>query len=151
LRPAGRIYLMTSTGDAAASRAFGPSLSKVGEVLRLVGAGLLAWSAALHIYLWHEYFHRVPTIGPLFIAQGLAAMAVAVAIVAFRHPVLELIGALLLAATAGALLLSVWNGLFGYKERLGAPYVGMSLAVEISGAVVLLLAAASHPAGHRSR
>jgi hypothetical protein len=49
----------------------------------------------------------------------------------------------LLAATVGALLLSVWVGLFGYRERFAAPYVGMSLAVEISGVVILGLAAVS--------
>jgi hypothetical protein len=114
----------------------------IGTGLLLVGAALLLWSAALHLYLWADYFHRVHTIGPLFMAQGIAGVAIAIAIVAFRTPALALVGAFLLAATAGALLLSVWVGLFDYRERLAAPYVGMSLAVEIPGTVILVVAAA---------
>lgn len=113
----------------------------VAFVLVLVGAGLLVWSASLHLYLYGYYFHKVRTIGPLFIAQGAAGNAVAVGLVAFRKAVLALVGALLLAFTAGALLFSVWFGLFGYRERLSAPYTAESLGIEFAGAIVLVGAA----------
>jgi len=50
-------------------------------------------------------------------------------------------GAVLLAATAVGLLLSAGIGLFGYRESLAVPYAGTSLAVEFTGAVVLMVAA----------
>lgn len=110
------------------------------------GALLLIWCGALHFYLWVDYFHRVRTIGPLFVVQGTVAVLCGAAIVASRKRMLALVGAVILAATAGALLVSAWVGLFGYHERLRAPYVGMSLVVEILGAVALLLSmAVSNP------
>jgi hypothetical protein len=50
-------------------------------------------------------------------------------------------GAVTLAATAVGLLLSVYAGLFGYKETLLVPYAETSLWVEFTGAAVLLAAA----------
>ena len=50
-------------------------------------------------------------------------------------------GAVLLAATAVGLLLSAGIGLFGYTESLAVPYAGTSLAVEFTGAAVLMVAA----------
>jgi membrane associated rhomboid family serine protease len=107
----------------------------------LIGACLLAWSSALHLYLYTYYFYRVPTIGPLFIAQGATGSLLAAATVVFRKALLAVAGALLLAFTAGALLFSVWFGLFGYHERLSAPYTGQSLGVEAAGALALAGAA----------
>ena len=110
-------------------------------LLVLAGAGLVAWSAALHLYLYGDYFHRVPTIGPLFVVQGAVGCLTALAIVAFRRSLMALAGAVFLIATAGGLLFSVWHSLFGYHERFGAPYVGESLIVEGVGAVLLIGAA----------
>jgi hypothetical protein len=50
-------------------------------------------------------------------------------------------GAVLLAATAVGLLLSAGTGLFGCQESLAVPYAETSLAVEFTGAVVLMVAA----------
>ena len=111
----------------------------------LAGAALLLWSGALHFYLWVDYFHRVRTIGPMFLAQGVLTVLCAGALVLWRRPVVAGAGAVVLAATAGALLVSVWTGLFGYHERMRAPYVGMSLVVESLGTGVLLVAARSGP------
>jgi hypothetical protein len=55
--------------------------------------------------------------------------------------VLLVAGAVLLAATAVGLLLSASSGLFGYQESLAVPYAETSLAVEFTGAVVLMVAA----------
>jgi len=62
-------------------------------------------------------------------------------LVLFRWLVLMAAGAVTLAATAVGLLLSVYAGLFGYKETLLVPYAETSLWVEFSGAAVLLAAA----------
>lgn len=63
-------------------------------------------------------------------------------ILVLRKAYVALAGAALLTATVGGLLISIWNGLFGYHERLAAPYVTESLIIEGIGAVVLVLAAA---------
>jgi hypothetical protein len=105
--------------------------------LVLTGSALLVWSAVLHLYLYSYYFHTVPTIGPLFIAQGVAGTVLAGGLVVFRKAVFALAASALLALTAGALLFSVWFGLFGYHERMSAPYTSESLGVEVAGAVVL--------------
>jgi hypothetical protein len=42
-----------------------------------------------------------------------------------------------LAATAAGLLLSVYVGLFGYKESLAVPYAQSSLVIELTGAALL--------------
>jgi amino acid transporter len=52
-----------------------------------------------------------------------------------------IIAAILLAATAVGLLLSAGVGLFGYQESLAVPYAETSLAVEFTGAAVLVAAA----------
>ena len=116
-------------------------LGPVAVVLVLVGAALLVWSAVLHLYLYGDYFHKVGTIGALFIAQGAAGNSIAVALLGFRKAAFALAGSLLLASTAGALLFSVWFGLFGYRERFSAPYTSESLGVELAGAAVLAGAA----------
>ena len=116
-------------------------LGAVALVLVLAGAALLVWSAVLHLYLYGDYFHKVRTIGALFIAQGAAGNSIAVALLGFRKAALALAGSLLLASTAGALLFSVWFGLFGYRERFSAPYTSESLGVEVAGAAVLAGAA----------
>ena len=119
-----------------------PTQQKFSMALVLTGGALLLWSAVLHLYLYSYYFHTVPEIGPLFIAQGTAGTVLAGALVVFRKAVFALAAAALLALTAGALLFSVWFGLFGYHERMSAPYTSESLGVEVAGAVVLAGAAA---------
>jgi hypothetical protein len=41
-------------------------------------------------------------------------------------------------ATIGGVLLSVYVGVFGFMDALGAPFAGLSLAVEGAGTVVLV-------------
>lgn len=64
-----------------------------------------------------------------------------VALVGLHKAALALAGSLLLAVTAGALLFSVWFGLFGYRERFSAPCTSESLGVEVAGAAILAGAA----------
>ena len=62
--------------------------------------------------------------------QAIARIVFAVAIVAFRWPVLLAAGAVAGLATGVGLLLDVHIGLFGYTESLSVPYAVLSLAVE---------------------
>ena len=118
----------------------------------LAGAALLIWSAVIHLHLWATGYRHIPTIGPLFLVQGIAGIVVAVAIVALRRPIVLVGGALFAAGTVGGLLLSVNVGLFGFQDSLSAPFAVQSLVVEsiafavLGGTTVLALAAAGrHP------
>jgi hypothetical protein len=111
------------------------------SLLALVGAALLVWSSAIHIELWSDGYESIPTIGPLFLAQGIGGIVVALAVAIFRRLAVLAAGAVTLAATAVGLLLSVYTGLFGYQESLAVPYAVSSLVIEFTGAAVLVVAA----------
>ena len=106
------------------------------------GAGFLVWSAVIHLQLWADGYQDISVIGPLFLIQAIASIILAVAIIASRRLVLLAAGAVAGLATAAGLLLSAYDGLFGYTESLAVPYAVLSLAVEFTAAFVLLAAAA---------
>ena len=127
------------------------------NILALAGAVALVWSSVIHLQLWSDGYQTISVIGPLFLIQGIAGIALALVLVAFRWVVLLTAGAVLLAGTAVGLLLSAGIGLFGYQESLAVPYAASSLAVEFAGtavlaaAVVIVLAARLRPRLVRSR
>src|SRR5205807_5821120 len=103
----------------------------------VVGAALVATTGAIHLHLWATGYQNIPTIGPLFLFQGVVGAVLAVAVVAWRRLVTVVAAAGFMIATIGGLLLSVYIGLFGFTDTLSAPFAGLSLAVESAGAVVL--------------
>jgi hypothetical protein len=107
-----------------------------------VGAALVATTGAIHLHLWASGYRTIPTIGPLFLLQGIAGAALAVALVASRRLLTVVAGAGFMVATIGGFLLSVYVGLFGFMDTLAAPFAGVSLVVESAGAVVLSVVAA---------
>jgi hypothetical protein len=111
-------------------------------VLVVVGAALMVWSGVIHLQLWSDGYRSISVIGPLFLIQGIGGIALAVVIAVFRRVVLMAAGAIMMAATAAGLLLSVGIGLFGFQESLAVPYAMSSLVVEFVGAAVLAAAAA---------
>jgi hypothetical protein len=124
------------------ARATAPALRWTVNGLAWTGALLMLASAIIHVRLWADGgYQGIAVIGPLFLAQGVAGILLAVALGVFRRLGLIMAGAGLLAATAVGLLLSVHVGLFGFRESMAAPYAGMSLVVEFAGAVLLAVAA----------
>lgn len=100
---------------------------------RLPVAGLLAWMGWIHLHLWSGGYSHVPTIGPLFLANFVVAVTVALAVLAapVRLLVPAAAGAVLTAAgTLMALILSVNVGLFGFRDSSGAPFAHLSVWVE---------------------
>lgn len=90
-------------------------------MLRLAGAGFLIATAAMHLDLYLTGYRTIPTIGPLFLFQVIAAFALGGLVLAglVVRPGRRLIaaaGSLFLVATLGGYLLTVWVGLFGFKE-----------------------------------
>lgn len=108
------------------------------SVLAVAGAGLLIWSAVIHLRLWAGGYNSIATIGPLFLSQGVGGLVLAVAVALFRRLVLLAAAAVTLAATAAGLLVSAHAGLFGFRESLAVPYAELSLDIEFTGAAVLL-------------
>ena len=89
--------------------------------LRVSGAALLIATAAIHLDLYVTGYRTIPTIGWLFLLQVIAAFGLGVAVLAIGSRLVK--GGPLAGCnpaspwpTLGGYLLSVWIGLFGFKE-----------------------------------
>ena len=122
--------------------------SPVSTVLCLVGGVLLVVSSVIHLHLWSTGYRHIPTIGPLFLLQGIVGIVLALLVGVTRRVWAALLGALFAASTIGGLLLSVEVGLFGFKDSLSAPDATLSLVVE--SAALVVLAAAVLLGSHRT-
>jgi hypothetical protein len=107
-------------------------------VLRLAGAGLLVWVAAIHLDLWSEGYRHIPTDGTLFLADAIGGFALAAILLAWPRPLAGLLGTGFMASTLAALILSINVGLFGFQESIRASFVVESILLESIGAVALL-------------
>ncbi len=107
-------------------------------VLRLAGAGLIIWVAAILLDLWSEGYRHIPTDGPLFLADAIGGFVLAALLLVWPWPLAGLLGAGFLASTLLALILSINVGLFGFQESIRASFVVETILLESLGAVALL-------------
>lgn len=108
-------------------------------LLRIAGAALIAVIGYIHYFLWWiEKYRFLPTNGPLFLLDVIAAALFVVALLAWPRPLIGLLAAGFAATTMGALLISHYVGLFGLQESFSANYAVESLFVESIAVVVLL-------------
>lgn len=107
------------------------SLRALAVALRVGTVGLLVAIGVIHLHLWVEGYRLIPTNGPLFLIDAIAAFALAAALLAWPRPVLGLAAAGFAGSTLGALLISLTVGLFGFKEAIGASYVVLSIVLEV--------------------
>jgi predicted lipoprotein with Yx(FWY)xxD motif len=84
--------------------------------LRLAGAGLLTATASIHLDLYLTGFRNIHIIGWLFLFQVIAAFGLAAVILLSGSRLVAAAGALFALSTLGGYLLSVWIGLFGFRE-----------------------------------
>jgi predicted lipoprotein with Yx(FWY)xxD motif len=123
--------------------------------LRLAGAGLLVATAAIHLDLYVTGYSTIHVIGWLFLLQVIAGFALALA--ALLVPLVArsswlpaaasaALGAGFAVATLGGYLLSLWVGLFGFREIRTTAGVVAGVIEVAAFAVLALLAAASVPA-----
>jgi len=82
----------------------------------IVGAALLIASGAIHLDLYLTGYNSIPTIGPLFLLQIIAAFALAIAIPLTGLRLAYAAGAAFAIGTLGGYLLSLKIGLFGFTE-----------------------------------
>jgi hypothetical protein len=118
-------------------RPTGSAARRAGITLGLIfGSALLAASGVIHLHVWSMGYRTIPTIGPLFLVQGISGAILAVLLVLSRRLLVVVIAGFMIA-TIGGLLLSIYFGLFGFMDSLAAPYAGLSLGIESSGVALL--------------
>jgi len=147
-----RLGTIRDAGPAAREHAGRPTSAWPSVILRVVGSGLLIATGAIHLDLYLTGYRTIPTIGWLFLLQVIAAFGLGLAVLAIpRRLVLPgrltaAAGAGFALATLGGYLLSVWIGLFGFKEVRTGAGIAAGL-VEVAAFVVLAaLALAPTPA-----
>jgi len=113
---------MTGTTRAVTQEPGSPTLDWRRGVLLVAGSGLLFATGAMHLDLYLTGYRTIPTIGWLFLLQIIAAFGLALVILVLgllRAPVSRLAalaGGLFALSVLGGYILSVWIGLFGFKE-----------------------------------
>ena len=111
-------------------------------ILRVAGSGLLIAAGAIHLDLYLTGYRTIPTIGWLFLLQVIAAFGLGLAVLAIPGRLVipsrlaAAAGALFALSTLGGYLLSVWIGLFGFKEVSTTAGI-VAGAVEVAAFVVL--------------
>jgi predicted lipoprotein with Yx(FWY)xxD motif len=122
--------------------------------LRVAGAALLAATGGIHLDLYLTGYRSVPTIGWLFLLQVIAAFGLALAVVVSGSRLAAAAGAGFALSTLGGYLLSVWIGLFGFREvRTTAGIVAGVIEIAAFAALAVLAAtpaASPRTAGHPS-
>jgi predicted lipoprotein with Yx(FWY)xxD motif len=107
--------------------------------LRVAGAALLAATGGIHLDLYLTGYRSVPTIGWLFLLQVIAAFGLALAVLVTGSRLAAAAGAGFALATLGGYLLSIWVGLFGFREvRTTAGIVAGVIEVAAFAALAVL-------------
>jgi hypothetical protein len=107
-------------------------------LLRLGCVVLLAWIGYIHLHLWQEGYRQIPTDGPLFLLDGVAAFLLAAVLLLWPRPLAGLLAAGYTASTLGALIISLSVGLFGFRESISASFVTESLTIEAITVLALI-------------
>ncbi len=116
--------------------------------LRLAGGGLLVATGASHLDLYLTGYRSIPTIGWLFLLQVIAAFGLGVVVLATGTWLAAAAGAGFALATLGGYLLSLWIGLFGFKEvRTTAGIVAGVIEVAAFAALAGLTGLTAAPGG----
>ena len=122
----------------------GASLPRRSWYYGIAGAAFLIASGAIHLDLYLTGYRSIPTIGPLFLLQIIAAFVLAVAILVTRHWLAAAAGAGFAASTLGGYLLSLKVGLFGFTEvrttaGIVAAIIDVAAFAVLATAVILAL------------
>ena len=151
-----RLTTARGAGRAAREHAGRTAPGWAAVILRVVGSGLLIATAAIHLDLYLTGYRTIPTIGWLFLLQVIAAfgLGLAVLVIPSRFAIASRLaaaaGAGFALATLGGYLLSVWTGLFGFKEVRTTAGIAAGvievLAFVVLAALALAPAAANAPA-----
>lgn len=128
-----------SEGEAFVDAAEHPAL----KIVRGLVAAAVLLSADIHLVLYLDGFADIPMIGPMFLINVVAGLAIGVGLLIVRHWFVPLLAAGFGAATFGAYLISATVGLFGVQEQTWtaqAVLAAVSEIIAVLGGVVLLAA-----------
>jgi hypothetical protein len=110
------------------------------RILLWIGAALLVVSGLVHLHLWDIAYRHVDTLGPLFIVQGVATIAVAILLVVWPRGIVVVAGLLLAVATLVGFFKALNGGIFGFTLPTVTSWAKLALGAEL-GVVVVLAAA----------
>jgi len=117
-----------------------------GDVVALgavvAAAILMVLSGLIHVHLWDIAYRHVATLGPLFLVQGIVAIAAGLVILATRNILLVAAGAALCIGTIGGFILADTVGIFGFKLPYITTEAWTVLVVEIVAIIALSVTAA---------
>ena len=119
--------------------------------LRAAGAGLLAAAGAIHLDLYLTGYRTIPTIGWLFLLQVITGFALGLAVLATGSRLVAAAGAGFALATLGGYLLSIWVGLFGFKEVRTTAGIVAGIIEVVAFVALAMLAALPGAARHRAQ
>src|SRR5262245_51572632 len=117
----------------------------------IAGAALLIASGAIHLDLYLTGYNSIPTIGPLFLLQIIAAFLLAVVIPLTGNRLAYAAGAGFALSTLGGYLLSLKVGLFGFTEVRTAAGIWAGLIDVAAFAVLAAGAVSGLDLGRRTR
>jgi predicted lipoprotein with Yx(FWY)xxD motif len=115
-------------------------------ILRVAGSGLLMATGAIHLDLYLTGYRTIPTIGWLFLLQVIGAFGLALAVLAIPGRLVvpsrlaAAAGAVFALSTLGGYLLTVWIGLFGFKEVRTTAGIAAGVLEVVAFAVLAALA-----------
>ncbi|HVF14604.1 MAG TPA: hypothetical protein VM942_08390 [Acidimicrobiales bacterium] len=108
---------------------------------RLLAAGFVLIGGLIHYSLWSGGYRFIPSIGPLFLANLVVSVLVAVALLASGRRAVVAAGAALTLGSLGALVASRTVGLLGFTESWTEQSFQV-LAAEAAAVVALAMVAA---------
>ncbi len=147
-----RLTTVKGDGRAAREHAGRTAPGWPAVILRVAGSGLLIATGAIHLDLYLTGYRTIPTIGWLFLLQVIAAFGLGLAVLAIpsrfaiASRLAAVAGAGFALATLGGYLLSVWTGLFGFKEVRTTAGIVAGVVEVIAFVVLAALALAPAPA-----
>jgi hypothetical protein len=111
-------------------------------VARVLTAAALGVMAALHLHLYSTYGYKtIPTIGGLFLANGVAGSVLCMAILLAPQRLLGLtafVSADLMGGTLAGFLVALNRPLFGFQDSMSAPHAWACLIAEAAGTVIAI-------------
>ncbi len=110
-------------------------------LLRVIGAGLLIATAAIHLDLYLTGYRTIPTIGWLFLLQVIVAFALGGLVLVTGSRLVAALGAGFALSTLGGYLLTVQFGLFGFREVRTTAGIVAGIIEVLAFAVLAFLAA----------
>ena len=99
--------------------------------MRYLAALAVLTSATVHLILWFQGMRDVHVIGPSFLVNVAAGIAIAALLLRWRHWPAGAMAAAFGAGTLGAFTMASTVGLFGDHEKWQGPYVFVAAVAEL--------------------